>query len=462
MVHNPLIFTVFLQAFIILLCIGLIYYLFTFYKIYTSKKHLESTFDSIDDPLAYIDNTYTLRRVNRQYSALLGQPYNTVLGKKCFALLRGRTSPCEDCRLVAVLTTTEKYVVQQSPHPKKNAGAKISISFYPFDNNKEQGPGIIEHIRDITELENLKNNLEHHNMLLSETTSVLQRAQKEMHNELNLARLIQQRIMPQQAPDFPGLTIAHTYHPIEEVGGDIYDFIKISPDELGIFIGDVSGHGLSSAFISTISKTLLYQHSKGTIPTDLLLKNINNDLIGNIGRSHYLTCFWGIFDNRDNSFTYSRGGHPMPVVLRANGDSMQLSAVGTFLGLLDQPFFEPKKIFLQNGDRCILFTDGIYEVTEVIENNLMVLGYKRFQEIIASTRNLPIEAVIPYIQKHFAEYTHADDYTLIVFDVVNTAPRNIIQNYPGFCFSDTISFFTFSTMTEIDSHRVVRTWHSQK
>jgi len=450
MEQYPLIVTILLQAIIILLCIGLIYYLFTSYRIYHSKQHLESAFDSIEDPLAVVDTSYVLRRVNKPYISLVGQNYQKVLGKKCYTILRGRSSPCEECRLVGVLTTGTKLFVPQCPHPQHGGTAKISLSFYPFTSKKNYVPCIIEHIRDITELESLKNNLEQEFTLLSDTTTVLRRAHKEIHEELNVARQIQQRIMPQRAPQVPGIKITHTYHPIEEVGGDVYDFISVNPHQLGFFIGDVSGHGLSSAFVSTISKILLYQQSKKTMPTDHLLGSINQDLIGNVGRSHYLTCFWGIFDTRDNSFTFSRAGHPMPIVLRANGDIIQLTAQGTFLGVLDNPAIEPKKFFFRKGDRCILFTDGIYEVKEIIDQKMVVFSYKQFQEIAAQTKDLPLEEVIPYIKKQFASFTHEDDYTLIAFDITEDRPQDLSEELPGIHPEDDIAYYTFTTMTEID------------
>ncbi len=452
MENYPLIIAILLQAIVILLCLGLIYYLFTTYQIRHSKIHLETAFDSIEDPLAIIDSTYTLVRVNKSYIALIGKSYQNVLGKKCYTLLRNRYSPCEDCKLMGVLSTEAKFFVPQSPHPEEPQQSMISLTFYPFTHKKSGAPCIIEHIRDITELESLKNDLQTQNIRLCDTTTSLQQAQKDINDELSVARQIQQRIMPQKAPNFSGLKIVHTYHPIEAVGGDIYDFIPINADQLGFFIGDVSGHGLSSAFVSTISKVLLYQHSKTTMPTNCLLNNINHDLIGNIGRSHFLTCFWGIFDIRDNSFSFSRAGHPMPIVIRADGSHVTLRAQGTFLGVLDDPVLEPKKFFFQKGDRCILFTDGIYEVKEIIDNELMVFGYKRFQEIIFATKQLPLKEVIPYIKEQFSSYTNEDDYTLIAFDVTEDRVQNISEELPGFSTDDDISYNIFTTMKEIDTY----------
>ena len=140
----------------------------------------------------------------------------------------------------------------------------------------------------------------------------------------------------------------------------------------------------------------------------------------------------------------------MPIVIRANGDIIQLTAQGTFLGVLDNPAIEPKKFFFRKGDRCILFTDGIYEVKEIIDQKMVVFSYKQFQDIVVQTKVLPLEEVLPYIKNQFAHFTHEDDYTLVAFDITEDRPQDISQELPGFNRDDDIAYYIFTSMTEID------------
>ncbi|MBD3344551.1 MAG: SpoIIE family protein phosphatase [Chitinivibrionales bacterium] len=396
---------------------------FIFYKRYPmhlivkSKTHLQTTFDSIDDPLSIIDKDYTLIRVNKSYASLVGYNFKQALGQKCYHVLRKRNEPCLDCKMKRVLGYKNKQITERSPHPVHPNDGVISITFYPFNDTKGSDNAVVEHIRDITELERLKGHLEEQNAVLAQATDKLRKANDHTREELDLARQIQLGIMPRHIPEIPGLKIAATYHPVESVGGDLYDFISFSDSKLGVFIGDASGHGLASSFIGTISKIVLYNHTKQEMPASGLFDRMNKDLLHNIHTGHYVTSFWGVIDLTDNSITYARAGHPKPVVISEQQDLNILSASGTFLGIIDNPEYEQNTYHFQKGDRLYLFTDGIYEVMgEQQEHKKGVLGYKKFQDILLSCNQLPFPKVIPGIEQQLCQYIYEDDYTLIVIE----------------------------------------------
>jgi len=398
----------------------LVYRLLLANRIFRSKRHLESAFDSIEDPLAIVDKDYTLVRVNKAYSDLVRQPFLSILGCKCYATLRNRTTPCDDCQMEDVIETEKKRFTPTSEHPRAPERRTISITFYPFrSRHAHKEVSVVEHIRDITELEFLK------------------------------SRLVQRSTLPQKAPEMDGLKIDLTYHPIEAVGGDVYDFIAFNEHRLAVFVGDASGHGLPSAFVSTISKMALYNNTREEITPARLLDRINVDLLGNIRTTHYLTSVCAVFDTSENSITYARAGHPMPIIIRANGQVFHLGANGTFVGILENAIYEQRKFFLRKGDRCYLCTDGIYEVMEAKEPAPDILGFKRFSEIVASVNHLPFEKVIPAIRKKLAKYTYEDDYTLIVIEITHDRPVDLAEALPGFDFDDDIAYVSFTDYPEI-------------
>jgi sigma-B regulation protein RsbU (phosphoserine phosphatase) len=439
---------VIIQFLVIGISAVVLFKLFTTRRISSSKSHLESTFDSIDDPLAIINSDYHILRVNKAYAALVHQTFQDVIGKVCYKVLRGRSVPCEDCRMRHVLSSGQRQYVQSSSHPLVPNERSISFTFYPFTQKRGNVSAVVEHIRDTTELELLKEHLEKQNRILSDTTIILRRTQREIDEELQMARLVQQSTLPQHIPEVPGIKMSVTYHPIEAVGGDVYDFIEFSKSRLGIFIGDASGHGMPSSLVSTISKMSLYNHSKNEIPTDTLLVHMNNDLIGNVRSGHYLTCFWGVFDTTDNTLIYSRAGHPMPIVIRANGDVIQLEAVGMFAGILDKPAYEQRKFHFRKGDRCYLFTDGIFEVVDPSNPKSVVLGFKKFATMLASVNQVPFDDIIPEIKNRLSAFTYDDDYTLIVFEVTEDRPQAIEANFPGFGCDDPIAYVTMNQLQE--------------
>lgn len=408
-----------LPAFLVsaIICAALFFYRkFPLHLIYRSKTGLQDMFDAIGDPLAVISGDYIIRRANRAYISLVGKSFTDTIDKKCFELLRGRTSPCEDCLLHEAFSSKQSRLIESTAHP--HGSGSISITFSPGNLTLENsGAFAIEHIRDISILENLKMDLEKRNISLANTMKNLKKAQQRIRDELHLARLIQRGILPKEAPVLDQIKIALIYHPVTFVGGDVYDFIKFSPTRLGVFIGDASGHGLSAAFISTISKMSLYHHSKNEMPVNKLLSLMNRDLIDNVHTGHYLTCVWCIFDTESNTLTFSRAGHPHPVLIRRTGELIQLKASGTFVGLIDNAEYDEKSQKFEKGDRIYFFTDGIFETSSGQTGNEKMLGYDNFISLLKECNELPFAKIISTIQNKLSEFTYEDDYTLIALEI---------------------------------------------
>jgi sigma-B regulation protein RsbU (phosphoserine phosphatase) len=238
---------------------------------------------------------------------------------------------------------------------------------------------------------------------------------------LRVAGHIQKGLLPSKIPQFNLMRIDAVYKPVADVGGDIYDFIRMGENRLGVFIGDASGHGLASSLIGTLSKMSLYNHSRADLPTSELLVRMNRDLKAHIHTSHYLTCFWCIFDFEKNILTYSRAGHPTPLVLRKDGTLHGLSGCGIFLGITDDAAFEENYFRFEAGDRFYWFTDGIYDVFHKERNDGKgmggFLGYNLFLDLVKQTAGEPLDNVIAALKGRLSEFKFVDDYTLIVAEV---------------------------------------------
>lgn len=373
-------------------------------------------FDGIGDPLVVITEEYIVKRANRAYTILVDKSFSETIGSTCYQLLRSRTTPCKDCRLKLAMQNHMPKTIERTQHPDKKK--TLSITFSPCNLTFSGKGSVIEHIRDISLLEQLKHDLQAKNHSLAQTMKHLRDAQQNIHDELQLARNIQQGILPTEAPATKGLKLAHTYHPVTDVGGDLYDFIKFPSKRLGVFIGDASGHGLAAAFVGTISKMSLYNHGHIETETNELLAKINDDLINNVHSGHYLTCFWGIFDVTAQTFTFSRAGHPMPVQIKADGTVIPLKSDGTFLGIIPQVSFEKCTVSYDIGDRFYLFTDGIYEVDIPGGKNDEMLGCDNFVKLLASCNKTPFSKVMSSIHNQLCDYVYNDDYTLIAIETI--------------------------------------------
>jgi serine phosphatase RsbU (regulator of sigma subunit) len=402
-----------------------LYRYFPVHLIHRSKVGFESMLDAVNEPLAVISANHTVRRVNKAYVDMTGRSYKACVNAKCHKLLRGLSAPCPDCRLIETLERSEPKDVEISPHP--GGKGSITVTFSPYAmpiRGTTAERCVIEHIRDITALETLKNDLERRNAFLASLTHKLRAAQRNIKADLWVASQIQLGLLPPKLPELGNMRIDMTYKPIAEVGGDLYDFIRIDDTHLGVFIGDASGHGLASALIGTLSKMSLYNHTHAWLPTAELLGLMNKDLKAHIHTSHYLTAFWCVFDFESNNLTYSRAGHPAQIVLRKDGTLHPLSGDGLFLGIMEDVTYGQNEFAFEEGDRFFWFTDGIYDVfkdegTGNSDDDKEFLGYDKFVELIKLTVKMPFNTIIPSIKKSLTEFKHKDDYTLIVAETVN-------------------------------------------
>ena len=383
--------------------------------IYRSKIHLEHAFDSFDDPLAVIDRSYTIRRANHAYSVLVNRPYGAILKNSCYTVLRGRYAPCEDCRMDETLRTRGRQVAERSPHPGHEG--TIALAFFPFRPG-ERSDSIVEHIRDVTELERLRDRLQQKNAELEKTTRDLQQAQSLIMTEIDMAREVQESLLPPKLPSVAGLRIDVAYSPVETVGGDLYDFVSFSPTRLGVFIGDASGHGLPAAFVSTMVKMSLYNHTRQELAPASLMGRVNTDITSNIKTSHYLTCIWCIYDAETRVLTYVRAGHPRPIVVRPDGGQTELDAPGTLIGILNDVSFVERTYQCRSGDRLYLFTDGVYVSLAEGRGENGTVSTEPFEALLSSCASLPFELVMPTMRQKLTVAEREDDYTVVLLEVV--------------------------------------------
>lgn len=240
-----------------------------------------------------------------------------------------------------------------------------------------------------------------------------------LEKELDVAREIQRKILPLNAPDFPNLQIASVFIPAFEVGGDYYDFFKISESKLGFVIADVSGKGISAAFIMAEIKGIFESLSK-TIekPKDILIK-ANEILWQALDSKTFVSAAYGYFDLKERKLTFARAGH-CPLYLLRNNDSQEIKPSGLGLGLSDKENFnhtlEEHSIELISNDTIVLFTDGVTEAkNELLED----FGDKHFLKVLQSNINLSADElsnkIIQEISVFSSGHEQYDDITLVIF-----------------------------------------------
>jgi serine phosphatase RsbU (regulator of sigma subunit) len=240
-----------------------------------------------------------------------------------------------------------------------------------------------------------------------------------LEKELDVAREIQRKILPANVPDYPNLQIASVFIPAFEVGGDYYDFFRISDSKLGFVIADVSGKGISAAFIMAEVKGIFESLSK-TIerPKEILIK-ANDILKETLDSKSFVSAAYGYFDFLEKKLVFARAGH-CPLFLMRGSDSRQIKPSGLGLGLSLRDYFEQTleeySIDLKANDTILLYTDG---VTEAKNERLEDFGDKQFLHVLKSSINLNAEElsnkIIEEISVFSSGHEQYDDITLVIF-----------------------------------------------
>src|SRR5688500_11335375 len=182
-----------------------------------------------------------------------------------------------------------------------------------------------------------------------------------IEQELRVARLIQQTLLPKHVPDLPGYQLAAYYQPAREVGGDFYDFLELGDDRLGLIVGDASGKGIPAAMVMANTRSVLRTIAKGEdIAPGQVLEEANEILFPDIPPNMFVTCFYGVLDPSSDTFTYANAGHDVPYRHR-NGDAEELRARGMPLGLMPGMSYEEKEVVVDAGESVLFYSDGLVE-----------------------------------------------------------------------------------------------------
>lgn len=209
-------------------------------------------------------------------------------------------------------------------------------------------------------------------------------ARERMQREFEVARLAQERMLPEVAPDLPGISIASYCQPARQVGGDLYDFIGMGDDRVGIAVADVSGKGVPAALVMTITKGLLLAASDGERDPRAILAGVNAGIHSLRNRSTFVTMMFGVLDATQRTFQFVRAGHTALLWRKSDGSVTSLAPRGIGLGMAAPRVFravcETRTIAPDVGDFLLLYSDG---VTEAMNERNEEYGDERLVEASA-------------------------------------------------------------------------------
>ena len=238
--------------------------------------------------------------------------------------------------------------------------------------------------------------------------------------EMEIARDVQQHLLPQTRPPIPGVDYEAYCRSAELVGGDYYDFLSMPDGGLLFTLGDVSGKGVAAAVLmASLQGSLRSQVVRAPVSIAALIGDLNKAAYSFSTEDKYATLFCGLLNVRTHNLTYVNAGHIPPMLLRAgSGQVERLNGTGFPVGLFDFSEYEQGEVLLQPGDSVLCFSDGISEATnarnEMWTESEVEAIFRTCQEMSAQQT---IEVLVEATDRFTGEAQQADDMTLVAIRV---------------------------------------------
>lgn len=238
------------------------------------------------------------------------------------------------------------------------------------------------------------------------------RERERFEQELRVARLIQQTLLPKELPALPGWQTAAYYQPARAVGGDFYDFLAFEDGRLGIFIGDVTDKGVPAAILMATTRSFLRSIAQVETSAGKVLEKTNNLLCPDMPPNMFVTCLYAILDPISGRLQYANAGHDLPY-RRHSGGVSELHATGMPLGLMPDMCYQEKETTLAPGESVLFYSDGLVEAHNI---HRKMFGFPRLKALLAERAG--DKTLIDSLLSELAAFTgpdweQEDDVTLV-------------------------------------------------
>lgn len=361
-------------------------------KFINENRHfIEDIIDGMYDWVRVVDKDDNVIFMNK---AMTEGIKDAKIGSKCYNVI-GRSTPCENC-------ISRKAVFFGQPHEKEEfINDRIySVMSSPVKNQNGEIIAVVEVLRETTQVKQLQEKILKQNAIL--------------RDDLKMARRLQCSMLPKNFTE-DRVSFSYIYNSCEALGGDFLDIFKIDEKHLGIYIADVSGHGVPASMLTVFLRSTL---SKKTLsPADALnalFAEFNNS---NLGDDLYITVFYAILNLEDKTMVYSNAGHnACPVIFRSKDKSSfeLIRHPGIPISRwVDSPGYRDGFTGLESGDRLFFYTDGIMEMRNPQKEQF---GEDRLLKLLLANSSEPV-GTLNAIFTAACEFAGLSDTTKILDDV---------------------------------------------
>src|SRR5215212_12041016 len=244
--------------------------------------------------------------------------------------------------------------------------------------------------------------------------------QETLARELQVARNIQEHMLPRSLPNLAGFDFSACMVPARVVSGDFYDFIPLDEDRLGIVIADVCGKGLPAALLMALTRSLLRAEASRDSPSIDVLRSVNRHLLDMNDSRTFVTMLYGVLHRRTREFVYVRAGHELPLVIGPDGAvTVPKMGLGQPIGILPQPALDQQTVVIPSGGVLLLYTDGVTEAVDPAGNFFETERlYETARQISGATAQVFCDRLLDAVTTHRGPAAQADDVTLVAVHAI--------------------------------------------
>jgi len=249
---------------------------------------------------------------------------------------------------------------------------------------------------------------------LADQKAIIERQNKVLTEELEMARRVQRALIPGCPPTVRGLQIACEYEPAIQIGGDLLDIVPLEADRVLFFVGDAMGHGVQAALVMAVAKTAL-QSAVQLDPHPAKVLACVNRVIGRLNIEQFVTAACCLTHPPSGHTTLALAGHPWPIWFRGDAAEVeQPGHIGLPLGLEQDAQYDTVEMRLEAGDALVFYTDG---VVDAFNSDKVQYGLERLREQVLKHGRRDARDILAAIRSdldaHCGAHSRADDVALL-------------------------------------------------
>lgn len=357
-----------------------------------------------DRPLIY---------ANEGFERMTGYSVAEVLGRNCRFLQGPGSDPAAVAQIRAAVAGQRECIVEILNYRRDGTTFWNRLSITPVRNDF----GEVTHYIGIQSDVSARRQAEHG----------LRRAKEVLERDLELAVRVQQALLPPVELQLGGLRIARAFHPCTGLAGDAVGVVTFPRGQVGLYLLDVSGHGVGAALLSftlnhmlspSVEGELLIEetaHGLGVVPPSRVAERLNRQFP--MDRTfQYFTMVYGVFDPSHGRFRYVVAGHPAPIVLPRAGPPGPLPGSGLPIGMIEHATYDDETVNLHPGDRIYFYTDGVVEALDASEEEF---GPERLMAELDRQRDRPLRAGLDVVADLVRDWSNGplrDDLSLLAIE----------------------------------------------